>query len=326
MGRLGVSLFLFLTGYLLLYKNIDKTINYKEFCKKKILPLLIKIEMWILIYNIFLSIFYHIPFHFDNLIMNMLFISNISLPHIWYLPMILGIYIFLPLVAIILKNIDFKFLNKFMSFMFIFVFIIPALQLTTKLDLSFSGGLYGFYVLTGYILGKGTLKNIKKIYLYIILILSIITSFYYQITLSYYDINSKIWYSHFSLFISALVIFELISRLNLHNLSNFTKLIEHISKISFNIYFIHIVIQYILVKYISFSTTPISTLLLMFLVLFFSIFIASILEYLKNIISKVRNKKLLKRKLILAFFFICKNSIYRHKTKLASKHLFKYVV
>lgn len=238
LGRLGVPLFLFLTGYLLLYKNIDKTINYKEFCKKKILPLLIKIEIWILIYNIFLSLFYHIPFHFDNLIMNMLFIIDIPLPHIWYLPMILGIYIFLPFVSIILKNIDFKFLNKFMTFMFIFVFIIPALQLNTRLDLSFSGGLYGFYILTGYILGKGALKNIKNIYLYIILILSIITSFSYQIILSFYDINNKIWYSHFSLFISALVIFELISRLNIHDLSFFTKIIEHISKISFNIYFI----------------------------------------------------------------------------------------
>ena len=53
LGRIGVPLFLFLTGYLLLNRKYDNDADIKKFYKKNLLPLIVTTEVWILIYNIY---------------------------------------------------------------------------------------------------------------------------------------------------------------------------------------------------------------------------------------------------------------------------------
>ena len=52
-GRLGVPIFLFLSGALLLKKNIESDVDVINFYKKSWLPLFIVNECWVIIYNIF---------------------------------------------------------------------------------------------------------------------------------------------------------------------------------------------------------------------------------------------------------------------------------
>lgn len=59
-GRLGVSIFLFLTGYLLLDRNFG-LIECRKFWRKKWLGLVITTEIWIVFYDAFLKVI-----HFSN--------------------------------------------------------------------------------------------------------------------------------------------------------------------------------------------------------------------------------------------------------------------
>lgn len=52
-GRLGVPIFLFLTGALTLKKQIDTDEDVLKFYKKNLIPLLITIEIWNVFYNLF---------------------------------------------------------------------------------------------------------------------------------------------------------------------------------------------------------------------------------------------------------------------------------
>jgi len=60
-GRMGVPLFLLLSGYLLLPRDYDvESTSY--FYKHSFFPLLIVWEIWIFIYQGFLAVFYSEPF------------------------------------------------------------------------------------------------------------------------------------------------------------------------------------------------------------------------------------------------------------------------
>ena len=56
-GRLGVPIFFFLTGYLLLDKEYDRA-KYRDFLVKNFGGMLLTTEIWILIYNLFNAFFY----------------------------------------------------------------------------------------------------------------------------------------------------------------------------------------------------------------------------------------------------------------------------
>ena len=58
-SRLGVPIFLFISGYLLINRDYENDDNVKNFYKKNLLPLIITTEIWIIIYNIFICIYYN---------------------------------------------------------------------------------------------------------------------------------------------------------------------------------------------------------------------------------------------------------------------------
>lgn len=53
-GRLGVPIFLFLSGALILKKQIETDEEVLMFYKKNLIPLLIAIEIWNILYNLFI--------------------------------------------------------------------------------------------------------------------------------------------------------------------------------------------------------------------------------------------------------------------------------
>lgn len=55
-GRLGVPLFLFLSGFLLLQKQINDEKDIFTFYKKNLISLVIANSIWVIIYNIFFVI------------------------------------------------------------------------------------------------------------------------------------------------------------------------------------------------------------------------------------------------------------------------------
>lgn len=155
-GRLGVPIFLFLTGALTLKKQIDTDEDVLKFYKKNLLPLFITVEIWNVLYNIFLSTL-NKSFEFRILIDNILFLKQVNLPNMWYMPMILGMYIAIPFIAKLVKTFTLKTIKIPMIIVFISCILFPSINIILNifemdgykmiLDLNFLGrSLWPIYI------------------------------------------------------------------------------------------------------------------------------------------------------------------------------------
>lgn len=243
-GRLGVPLFLMISGYLLL----DKEYTYNRsmhFYKCNLLNLFISTEIWIVIYNLIMCFYAKESIDLFRLLKEMLFFKYTSINHLWYLPMIIGLYLFIPIISTMLKNIELRLLLIPYIVSIFFVFCVPIANilflclgktsLKYIIDLDFSGGVYGIYLIMGYLLKKDILKKIKMKYL-VLCSSSAIVLLIFLIKCAYeHGIVYDLWYDNCLLFIIAICIFEMISRMHIQN----NIVLETISRMSFGIYLVH---------------------------------------------------------------------------------------
>lgn len=124
LGKLGVPLFLMISGYLLLDRDYSSD-TVKKLWKNNWLHLLICTWIWFAIYELFCHYYLKVNNDIWSIIEDLLFLRpiNISTAHTWYMPMILGMYILIPFVAILLKSID-KNLLKFPIYISIYFMLL----------------------------------------------------------------------------------------------------------------------------------------------------------------------------------------------------------
>ena len=219
-------MFLFLTGALILNKKFDDKNYVKKFYKKNLVPLLIAVCSWNIIYYFFIMWFNSSAFSWKGLIYRVLFMKSSAMPHMWYMPMIIGMYIFLPFISIIVKKFNFKDLILPITIVTIASFILPNIKVflnffgyTAKdinliLNLSYGGGVYGIYIIVGYYLfNKKILKNIKSRYIIIALIISFTISVLYQMIGYMKGDASIVYYDFFGVLIAGICLFELLQRI-----------------------------------------------------------------------------------------------------------------
>ncbi|EFB76446.1 hypothetical protein SUBVAR_05365 [Subdoligranulum variabile DSM 15176] len=259
-GRLGVPFFMLLTGYLLFSRayTYDQTIH---FYKKNLLPLIITWEIWLLLYNIFLSYYNQSPFSFSTYIRNALFLQSLSLGHGWYIPMIIGTYIFLPIVSTALHSLPKKLIISVCAVLFLYEFLVPSSNwllpflnqptIVTQLDLSFGGGQYGLYFILGYIFAKMSPSTCKKfqhrIFSFIIFVLFFLTVIIEMICVE------GVWYNFFSLPIMSSLLFIRLKGIHLGNLLSF---IQSLSLCSFGIYLLHYPLLMIFYRHLGTDCNP----------------------------------------------------------------------
>lgn len=106
-GRVGVPLFLMISGYLLLDKSYDESACIK-FWKNKCFGLFIAIEVWIIVYNLFFIFYEGRELSLITLGKEMLLLKVSGMNHMWYMPMILGFYLTLPIIANALGTLGHK--------------------------------------------------------------------------------------------------------------------------------------------------------------------------------------------------------------------------
>lgn len=300
LGRIGVPLFLFLTGYLLLNRKYDNDADIKKFYKNNLLSLIVTTEVWILIYNIFLSLYNNKPFDTYSLIKEMLFLQKVPLMNMWYMPMIIGIYIAIPYVSKVVHTFSIKTLKIPIILIFVCIFIMPTLNLILKtfkldqynciLDISFLGGCYGLYIVGGYLIREKIIKKIKTKWLVFTSILFFIISCYIQIFEFEHKIEYNIWYNSPFIFIYTFSLFELFTRINTDNFNKWiVKIFTYISKISLSIFFMHIIVEMIFSKYIKMIkiSNPAKVLILFIVSLCISIIVTWLLSKIRLIRKRV---------------------------------------
>ena len=168
-GRIGVPFFLFISGELLLSKNFEKEENIKKFYIKNFFAMLITTEIWMVIYTVFLDCEGIQKFNLEKLIKNMLFLADLPLMNIWYMPMILGIYLVTPFIAQIVRKNRLKYLLIPLGIGIAINMLIPTINvfldtygikpvLVSRFNVAFLGGFTAIYYITGYFVRNGLLS------------------------------------------------------------------------------------------------------------------------------------------------------------------------
>ena len=249
-GRLGVPFFFLLSGYFLIHRNYDKD-RIKKFYRNNFLTLLLTWELWLIIYHSYFAIVHGVPINWSVLLKNMLFIEYINMFHAWYMPVILEIYLILPIMSRLLNALSTSKLIPIAIISYIYFFVMPT---AFYFHLPFGRlhsltGVYIFYVVLGYLIRRyeSTLKS--SISLIFVVIFSIIATTKAQELISIllngngiYDL----WYNFCLLPVATFCIFIYLKD---KKCKFFGKLVSKISECSFGIYLIHILIMDLFWKY-----------------------------------------------------------------------------
>lgn len=111
------------------------------------------------------------------------------------------------------------------------------MELNVIFSAGFSGGVYGLYLIFGFLIRRGWLKKCKSIWLAVGALIFYAGVVCVQIKSYHNGISYNVWYDSVLLFLCAVCLFELLSRVRRICSQN---LIYYISRFSFAVYLIHV--------------------------------------------------------------------------------------
>lgn len=199
-------------------------------------------------YEGFLDFIGQQSFHWGYVWKVALFLKSSHMPHMWYMPMIIGIYLFLPFIANALCHIKKNNVLFFpISILGLISFLLPLINVlrislghevfASLLDVGFSGGVYGLYLITGFLIKRKFLKSVSTKCVIIGFLTMFMGSVCLQSFALYQDKVVDMWYNWGTVFISSLFLFEVISRIQLSIFSGV--LVRILARYSFAIYLTH---------------------------------------------------------------------------------------
>lgn len=261
MGRLGVPIFLMITGYLLFDRKYDKA-GCKRFYLKNFLKLFLCAEIWIILYNIFIALSRKTDFSMTSIIKQMTFTSWVKLDHWWFMNMIVITYLLIPVVANLIQRAP----KKLMKFLFIAYCIYTGLykiiddilvafghkDLPDSISLGYTYGIFVIYLVMGYLIKKGVFKKLSTKLLLTISLITFTIVVIFQILAYSVGEGFNVWYDCPVLWVSTVAMFEMTSRIK--NIK-FYNIVKQIAYYSFAIYLVHIIIRELMFDFIIKFTT-----------------------------------------------------------------------
>ncbi len=274
-SRICVPLFFMISGALLINEKYDKK---KYFTR--IIKFIIILIIWSIIYSI-LNETVELKTFFLSL-----FNARSTQRHLWFMYVIIGLYIALPFIQNMCKNMTKELENLFIILWSIFsglaVIYEPLINHIANIEVNveypipiIQATYYLGYFILGHILYKRIENNeinIKNRSLILIYILSSLITFsftlYSSIKLNYHY-ESMLWYKSIFTIIASTSIFLLVLNKN-YNIKN-EKIIKYFSSLTFGIYLIHMIFlnkiteHYLIINYSPILTIPILSLIILFL-------------------------------------------------------------
>lgn len=269
--RWGVPVFMMISGMFLLdFRRYSKSVseNFWRIFKKNIIRMLVVLIFW--------SIFY---IYFDMFLTNKFdtnptkltdFLFRSTKYHLWFLYLIIGFYIIAPFLQILVKNLskkDFELLLIVLAicccaYDFINIFLKFFLNKTLYFRV-FNPELAGYliYFLAGFYFANFEISRKTRIIFYILAIIGVIITIYGNLLFALNHEQQKDFFYHRKLLNTMFVsfgIFIFIKNIFVNFDANniFGKFILSLSKLTFGIYLIHIVVLDIFTKKL--SITPIT--------------------------------------------------------------------
>lgn len=257
-SRIGVPLFLLLSGYLLLDKEYKTEKDVYDFWKRKVLPIVITWVIWIVFFYCFKCWHDGIGFSIKTCILNILMVDRVKFVHDWYMYMLIGLYCIYPFVSMFLKRFSIKMHIFVFGMLYLVCMLLPTLASTTGKNFNFLNAVASYlinpnayfilYCVLGYYLKKNEKLSFNlpvNIIGFLISISAIILCGYYRhsIMLSYY-----IWYDFALLPFASIFFFNLIRGLKLP--SFIEKINGRISVCSFGMYLVHVPVLCLLIRFL----------------------------------------------------------------------------
>lgn len=257
----GVPIFVLLSGALLL--NEDKKFDTKTFYKESFLFLVLLTIGWTIFYGLFYAVILPMlsgqPIVINNFFMYLLSFKGSDYPHLWYMYMIIGLYLLIPVLRLFVKRENKNYI-LILIFGSILVQFIPNYLnfLTTGLDVTlvhFVNSFYlyplmGFlpYLLVGWYLTNFKLSKRNRLIIYALAIIIVVGSF---IALQLgYDMRDPTLYG---LSIASLLwgsaIFLLVTTI-LDDRKTGSNTLISMSKLAFGVYIIHVIFLEIFLRFI----------------------------------------------------------------------------
>lgn len=176
-SHVGVPLFLMITGALILNKSFCSENDIRKFYRNNFLSLLITTEIWYFIMYWGIAVFYEHSVR-GNLVgsligclKTMMFIDQVTMGSMWYMPVILCLYLILPFVSVLVKRFPIRTFAIPAAIVFLSGMVMPFVNAMSTLfggqEVVFAletGNLFSFYllyILAGYWIFGGLLKHLK---------------------------------------------------------------------------------------------------------------------------------------------------------------------
>ena len=151
-SRIGVPIFLMISGALLLPRDYTKPGKIKGFVKHNWLNLFITTEIWLAIMFWFLNMTSGSVLRTEGLgkalfsfVENQLFVNQTTFGSMWYMPMILCVYLMIPVISVALNKIDQKYFILPMTIAVLSGMVVPLFN--AVLDAAGSDYLINFAVI-----------------------------------------------------------------------------------------------------------------------------------------------------------------------------------
>jgi surface polysaccharide O-acyltransferase-like enzyme len=273
-ARTGVPLFFMISGYLLL--GSEKTLSIGDFYKRRLSRILIPLLFWNIAYYLYYGIYGDGSLDIKVFLSELLY--NGTAYHLWYVYTLFGIYLMAPFLKRIVAACT---ENQVWLFMLIIMFtgtLRPIVNMVVPIYVHLFDPLmegYIAYFVLGYILGTYLQERKHRYYLYFLglfggilgIVGNHLSSFYNHINLVF---NGGYTINHFLL---ASALFVLIREINWLNLPRVKKFGSNASKLTFGVYFIHVMVMEMFTT-LALDLTPIYTMIAQF---FFTTFLSFLL-------------------------------------------------
>ena len=280
-GRIGVPFFLMITGYLLLDRSYDDE-RVRKFWSKNCKGLIIVTVIWAIIYAISLQFVTVGSSH-----VNFSEAGNLFFSHMWYMPMIIGMYLSMPFVSNALEHFKPETIYQAMIVFTLLAFLLPFVTTVLAMHgienvniqycLGFSGGVYGIYIVLGYLVKKDLFKKYSSNKLGLLAFVSFLICVAFQYYAFVKGYSFFLWYEFPFILTGSFALFELCSRMGEVRAY---PLVTFLSKYSFAVFLVHNLFRLPLlplVVQLPYSE-PVKAIILWILLIFFS-YLATVIIY-----------------------------------------------
>ncbi len=259
-SRLGVPLFLMISGTLLLDRQYEKKEVLKRFIMHNWLQLFVATEIWLTIMFWFLQIFSDSILRTSGFIeavksflLTLLFINQTTMSSMWYMPMILCLYLMIPVISVAIRKLDNRLFAGLCSLAIVCSMVIPNINTALKalkidfkivfepvIDDVFS--IYMIYVIIGYWISKGIISKMSDLTVSLSAFTGFVCTSLFQFWIYTTPSDYYVRYRDIGILVTSCFLFEIIRRLNPEG-SKSTKPVLFVSNAALGIYFVHICIM-----------------------------------------------------------------------------------